>query len=103
MNLFGYILSAYLLLLSVFPCCLVDDCRDIKNVSQQASNHQNGDEDCGNCSPFFSCEGCAHVSATIEPISFSIISLPTKSVYKGFICPFIPEIQYDFWQPPKLG
>jgi len=81
----------------------VDDCREEKNVSQQASNHQNGDEDCGNCSPFFSCEGCAHVSATFDPISFSIISLTTKSVYTGFICPYISEIQFDFWQPPKLG
>jgi len=81
----------------------VDDCRDDKTVPQQESNHQNGDEDCGNCSPFFSCEGCAHVAATIEPISFNIISSPIMAVYTGFIYPFIPEIQYDFWQPPKLG
>ncbi|HZI53939.1 MAG TPA: DUF6660 family protein [Chitinophagaceae bacterium] len=103
MKLVGYIFSAYMLLLAIFPCCMVDDCPDDKILSEQTSNHQNGDEDCGSCSPFFNCEGCASVSATIEPVFFNIIYFPVKTVYTGFIYPFIPDIQYDFWQPPKLG
>lgn len=92
-----------MLLLAVFPCCLVDDCPDDKTETEQAAGHQNGDKDCGSCSPFFSCEGCASVSATIEPLYFSIVSLPVKQVYTGFLSPFISDVHYDFWQPPKLG
>ncbi len=103
MKLLGYILSVYMLLLAVFPCCLVDDCPDDKIQTEEIAHHQNGDKDCGSCSPFFSCEGCAGVSATVEPLHFDIVSLPAKQVYTGFLSPFISDVHYDFWQPPKLG
>ena len=96
-------MSVYMLLLAVFPCCLVDDCPDDKIQAEKTADHQNGDKDCGSCSPFFSCEGCASVSATIEPLCFSIVSLPVKPVYAGFLSPFISDVHYDFWQPPRLG
>lgn len=103
MKLAGYILSIYMLLLATFPCCLVDDCPEDKLRTEKSADHQNGDKDCGNCSPFFSCEGCASVSATIEPFYFSIVSLPVKQVYTGFLSPFVSDVHYDFWQPPKIG
>ena len=100
----AFILSIYILLLALFPCCTVDDCPDEKAETEQAAGHQAGDNDnCGNCSPFFSCEGCASVSVSAESMSFQIISFPVKSVYTEFIAPYIPDIQYEFWQPPKLG
>lgn len=103
MKLTAYILSIYMLLLAVFPCCLVDDCPDDKVQTEQTTGHENGDKDCGSCSPFFSCEGCASVSATLEPLHFNIVALPVKPAYTGFLAPFISEVQYDFWQPPKIG
>ncbi len=90
-----------MILLAVFPCCLVDDCPDDK--VEQVANHQSGDEDCGNCSPFFSCEGCVFASSVTEPFYYNVISLSVKPVYTEFISPSIPDIHYDFWQPPKLG
>ncbi|MFC0774158.1 DUF6660 family protein [Terrimonas alba] len=103
MKWLGYILSLYMLLLAVFPCCLVDDCPDDKTKTEQLAGHENGDEDCGNCSPFFNCEGCAAVSMTIETVYFDMTSLPVKQVYTGFLTSVIPDVHYDFWQPPKLG
>jgi len=103
MKWLSYILSFYLLLLAVFPCCVFDDCPDDKIQTEQAANHENGDEDCGNCSPFFSCAGCASASVTVEPIYFCVILFPVKQLYNGFISPSITNVHYDFWQPPKLG
>jgi hypothetical protein len=98
----SYILSVYMLLLAVLPCCAFDDCPEDKIQKEQAANHENGDEDCGTCSPFFNCEGCASATATIDHVYYNIISLPVKQVYTGFLSPYIRDIHYDFWQPPKL-
>ncbi|HWR32421.1 MAG TPA: DUF6660 family protein, partial [Chitinophagaceae bacterium] len=61
MKTYGYILAFYIILLAVAPCCVFDNCPDDK--TEQAKNHDQGDDDCGGCSPFFNCEGCA--TATI--------------------------------------
>jgi len=55
MKFAGYILALYLILLAAIPCCSFDDCPDDK--TEQTANHENGDQDCGSCSPFFNCEG----------------------------------------------
>jgi hypothetical protein len=90
-----------MLLLAVFPCCAFDDCPEEKMQTEQSAGHESGDEDCGTCSPFFNCEGCASVSTTFELVYFNIISLPVKQVYTGFLSPTIHDFHYDFWQPPK--
>ena len=102
-KLFAYILSIYLLALAVFPCCEVDDCPDDKQPTVLMADHENGDEDCGNCSPFFNCESCAAVSVIIETASAEMIPLVIKQAYTGYITCIIPQAQYDFWQPPKQG
>lgn len=103
MKWLGYILLCYMLLLAVFPCCAIDECPDDKTGTEQATSHENGDEDCGSCSPFFNCEGCASASVTIEQAYIVIDSLPIRQVYTGFLFPSIADVSYDFWQPPKIG
>jgi hypothetical protein len=96
----SYILALYLLLLSAVPCCAFDNCADDK-IEQQTS-HQEGDGDCGSCSPFFTCQGC--ITATIVPVSlqFEFQVIPVLSVQAIYIQQSLPKIDYDFWQPPKL-
>lgn len=101
MKTVGYILSVYLLLLAIVPCCAFDSCPDDK--TEQSEKHQTGDEDCGNCSPFFSCEGCATATVSVEAAQFEIITTPLLPVYTGYIQALLPAIDYDVWQPPKLG
>ena len=107
MKFAGYILTFYLLLLSAVPCCAFDDCLDDKVAMsagmERPANHESGDEDCGNCSPFFSCEGCATATIAFEPTAIEIISIKINSVYITFIEPALPGVEYDFWQPPRLG
>ena len=97
----GYILAFYLILLSAVPCCTFDSCPDDK--TEQANTHEPGNDDCGNCSPFFSCEGCATATIAFEPAELKITPIIISSVYTAYIQSSLPSIEYDFWQPPKLG
>ncbi len=100
MKLSGYILAFYLLFLSVVPCCAFDDCPDDK--TEQSSKHENGDEDCGSCSPFFSCEGCATGTISYQPIEFDFSIQPVLSVHATYLQTRLSQVKYDFWQPPKI-
>lgn len=101
MKLLSYILAVYLILLAAIPCCAFDNCPDDKTT--QAVNHEKGDTDCGNCSPFFSCEGCATATISAEPLQIDFFSMPLVPVYSNHIQQQLSEVDYDFWQPPKIG
>jgi hypothetical protein len=101
MKIVGYVLAFYLILLSAVPCCAFDGCPDDK--TEQTTNHESGDEDCGNCSPFFSCEGCATATIAYRLVSFEFVSLQVLPVYTTYIQVSLPQVNYDFWQPPKIS
>lgn len=108
MRIPGLILSFYLILLATVPCCAVDNCPEDK--TEHAAEHKKGDDpaspagrDCGSCSPFFSCEGCATVFISYPPVQIEIVSLKEPAVYAVYIQTALPDFNYDFWQPPKLG
>ena len=100
MKVFAFILSAYLLFLFAIPCCTFDNCPEDK-IAHEA-DHEKDDEDCGSCSPFFTCTGCSGFTVTAEIINSEIISFFSNNQYPGYIVSSIPDVNYDFWQPPKL-
>ena len=105
MKCVSYILAFYLILLSVIPCCAFDNCPDDKpehKIAEQKTNHQEN-EYCGNCSPFFSCEGCATATIAFSPLNFQVPFIQQRSVYAMYIQSLLPHIDYDVWQPPRLG
>lgn len=101
MKLSGYILAFYLILLSAVPCCAIDSC-PYDNI-EQATNNENEDEDCSNCSPFFNCEGCSTATIAYRPLLFELTSLQVSPVYATYLQVSLPQVEFDFWQPPKLG
>ena len=101
MKVIAFILSAYLLLLLAVPCCSFDNCPQDK--TEQEAEHNTGDGDCGSCSPFFSCTGCAGATLSFANTNDEIISSMPVQQYSGYILSVIPTVHYDFWQPPKLG
>lgn len=107
MKIVGFLLAFYLILLSAIPCCALDNCADDKtdlSVNKElASNQEEENGDCNNCSPFFSCEGCATATIAFEPTSLEIFPIKISSVYTGYVQTAISEVEYDFWQPPKFG
>lgn len=101
MKVISYILSLYLVVLSFIPCCNFDDCPVDK--TELEGSHSSDDNDCGTCSPFFNCEGCATVSINAEAVSFTIIILSATIEYSDFILPVTGTVHSEFWQPPRLG
>jgi hypothetical protein len=101
MKICGYILAFYLILLTAVPCCAVDNCPDDKIA--QTEQHENGDDDCGSCSPFFSCEGCSGASVAYQPVQFEFICYLSSPNYTSYQEMSLSEVQLKFWQPPKLG
>jgi hypothetical protein len=99
LKFFAWIFALYLLTLNAIPCCELDNCGDGQT---EQSSHQDEKKSCNNCSPFFSCEGCAAATIIYDPISFialSTINLPAYNIYtEGSL----PGTDRDFWQPPKL-
>jgi len=101
MKLSGYILAFYLILLSAVPCCVNDDCAE--DNKELAANHDNEDKDCGNCSPFFSCDGCACASIAFDPNIPENVPANTSHIFPDYIQSSLPGVDFDFWQPPKLS
>ena len=100
MKVFAFILAAYLLFLFAIPCCTFDNCAEDKITLQ--SDHEEDDEDCGSCSPFFTCTGCSGFTVTVENNNLGLIPTFSDQQYAGYILSSIPDVHYDFWQPPKL-
>ena len=101
MKVIAFILSAYLLFLFAVPCCSFDNCPEDK-IAQEA-NHEKGDGECGSCSPFFTCTECSGFTVSFETTNLEIVPSFSGQQYAGYILPSIPDVHYDFWQPPKLG
>jgi hypothetical protein len=100
MKIAGYILAFYLVLLSAVPCCAIDNCPDDPTEINSA---QGEEEDCGTCSPFFSCEGCAAATIAFEAGTLGIPAIKVSPVYAAYLQITLPHVVYDFWQPPRLG
>jgi hypothetical protein len=104
-KVFSFILSAYLIFLNAVPCCAIDNCADeLTMTQQQASDHEAEDEnDCSNCSPFFTCTNCAGFSTSVSGIDFSPVLFFSTNVFSGYTLSLIPGVHHDFWQPPRLS
>ena len=100
MKVFAFILSAYLVFLFAIPCCTFDNCPEDQTV--QEASHEKGDDDCGSCSPFFTCTGCSGFTVSFEITDLEIAPAFSGQQFAGYILRSIPDVHYDFWQPPKL-
>ena len=100
-KLLSYIFAVYLILLSAIPCCTFDNCDGDK--STEALTKEKEEKDNGNCSPFFSCEGCATASISTALWELDFFSPPLISVFPNHLQQQLSKAEYDFWQPPKIG
>ena len=101
MKVIAFILSAYLLFLFTIPCCTFDNCTEDKTA--QEINHEKEDDDCGSCSPFFTCTGCSGFTVSFAITNLEINPSFSGQQYAGYILSSIPDVHYDFWQPPKVA
>ena len=97
----AFILSAYFVFLFAIPCCTFDNCPE-ENIAQEAG-HEKEEDDRGSCSPFFTCTGCSGFTVSFEVTNLEIIPAFSSNQYAGYLLSSIPDVHYDFWQPPKLS
>jgi hypothetical protein len=103
-KVFSFILTAYLLFLHTVPCCAIDNCKDELTITGQVADHEEEDKnDCGNCSPFFTCTACAGFILSVENTVIKTIPSFCANHYTGYILAPVTDVHFDFWQPPRFS
>jgi hypothetical protein len=103
MKIFAYILSFYMVALTLLPCVDLpeDNCVHTQHFSTQTSQTQHDARD--TCSPFCSCNCCSSplvcITTRIEIESESRIT----EFVSGYRCGSLLQPFASIWQPPKLG
>jgi hypothetical protein len=106
MKVLSFILSAYLLFLIAVPCCAIDNCSDQFISDGQVANHEeeeNNKNDCGNCSPFFTCTACAGFILSVENTVIKTTPSFSNNHYTRYILSPVTDVHFDFWQPPRFS
>jgi len=108
MKYLSLILSMYVLLLSVMPCCFEDKCLSvyIPTVESGVDTHNNCDDCSDNgyncCSPFLHCDTCSGFPEAhhYSPISV-VIGLVSDCKSDYIERNDLPDFKSLIWQPPQ--
>ena len=105
MKFFAFIMAILVLALSIMPCAdkeIVDNESKAKTVLENL-NHQQGDPQQDDCSPFCHCSCCGTFSPNYSITTLSH-SLSYQSIARSSFLPAdIIEIALPIWQPPQLA
>lgn len=103
------ILSIYILVLTVRPCCDDNKCADDPHQTERLVNNHNPDdhhqdEDHRNaCSPFYTCGSCTGFTFTSLNFSLSPETVLVQNNVSTYHHTFFSEFYIAIWQPPKIG
>lgn len=112
MKLVSFILSVYVLLLSVQPCCTEDNCTDEVTVAatEQAAAPREDvpklplEKECDtHCSPFYTCGSCAGFTPAIALYVMPSSIITTTHATFGYTTSLFSEVEHAIWQPPKIS
>ncbi|RCH54985.1 hypothetical protein DJ568_10960 [Mucilaginibacter hurinus] len=101
-NFLCIILSFYVILLSVKPCCTNDSCNQQTTVKEYPQKNA-VDDDCSSCSPFYRCGNCAGFIALMQETQNLLIAESahfTGTIYKQT---YLQQVPLAIWQPPRLS
>jgi Na+/H+ antiporter NhaD/arsenite permease-like protein len=99
------ILSFYVVLLSLRPCCADNDCQAKiaakKHVNSKSSPKE---KECQGCSPFFACGTCVGFVIT-KPfmLDLKLVAETPVKIYADYQQPYVHQVSLSIWQPPQLG
>lgn len=74
-------------------CCGDSDC---------GSSEQEG-EDCGSCSPFFTCGNCSGFTCMTALFRMPLPPVAEPMHFRSVSTGFYDEVVIKKWQPPKIG
>lgn len=109
MKYLSLILSVYILVLTVRPCCDDNTCTDDSNKTEQLVNNHNPDNDHqdedhqSSCSPFNTCGNC--IGFTLQTVNFSLSdeTVLVENNDSTYHHTFLSQFYIAIWQPPKIG
>ena len=102
MKFFAYILSFYVVILTIMPCIDVNQEHAIQKTelsTNQTDNHHNG-SDC--CTPFCTCTCCAS-SIVFQYHTIDFKCYPTeREHFSEYYSSYNTSVHVSIWQPPKI-
>ncbi|MGV3631270.1 MAG: DUF6660 family protein [Bacteroidota bacterium] len=105
MKYFWIILSAFILFLSITPCCDDEKHDAVTHTTISQSDHHDSHEHQA-CSPFCVCSCCGSHGVNIQQASIGIEAfLMPESEYKVSkpTSDLVSTFEANIWQPPQLG
>jgi len=99
-----FILSCYVSVLSVVPCCVDDYCDDEIKIEESSTENQdqNDDNSYNGCSPFITCGTCTGFTFSNADYNFQPITC-VKSKFILYQQGFDKNYFTEIWQPPKIS
>jgi len=95
------IITIYVTVLSIKPCCADNDCRDKKELAGKSPVKE---KECLGCSSFFTCGTCTGfiVTKSFTP-ELNPFARSSNYTYADYPEPGLQQISLTIWQPPQLG
>ena len=103
MKILAVFLGIFCFLISVYPCCIDDDCDSISEEQIADDKDDRETEERGMCSPFIGCGSCiGFISSSVKPLNTSqLLSIVSPNnfglQFKSVEAEYIDKL----WQPPK--
>jgi len=103
MKTLAYILSLYILLLTLLPCIDVPISQDNHTAAMSQNGHETHQGEKDNCSPFCTCSCCATSAIFQEYLAEFNSFLFIGQNYFPVSSKFISDPLASIWQPPKIA
>lgn len=103
MKFFAYILSVYIVVLTIMPCVDIHQdtiSQNIELLTTSSNTHQTNSD---HCSPFCTCTCCA-TSVVLQNtvIQFKCFPIDIEQLFE-YDLSYSTSEYYSIWQPPKIG
>ncbi|MES2416684.1 MAG: hypothetical protein V4541_00775 [Bacteroidota bacterium] len=104
MKTIALFLSLMVVVLSITPCCAIEDHLQQTRLEKQLATEKNPSDNCFiGCSPFYTCGTCSGLTV----ILFVGVTSPTLSIApitfnNDYFQPYADGADRNIWQPPKL-
>ncbi|HTM98241.1 MAG TPA: DUF6660 family protein [Pedobacter sp.] len=103
MKKLAYLLSLVVMILSIAPCCALEDHSKQTKTAVGLKKQTSPTEDCcQDCSPFYTCGGCSgFMTSPLIGFSIQLQAVIPAHFNNAYLQSFADGIRPNIWQPPK--
>ncbi|WP_432803749.1 hypothetical protein [Chitinophaga horti] len=91
------------------PCCAIESAfttehQQNQGVSEKSGHHEQGDDCCGHCSPFYTCGTCVgFVLAAPLVYPSGYLACEPSEQFSLYLQSALQGLPASIWQPPRIG